>query len=74
MQQYIDQLLTDITYATENVSWPFTEKKLELHDWMPDEEEDNTCEGRPEDANATALAGVGEHPVGAATDRPPDHK
>ena len=42
MQNYIRQLLTDITCATENVSWPFAEKQLELEDWMTDEEEDNT--------------------------------
>jgi len=42
MQNYIRQLLADITYATENGSWPFAEKQLELQDWMTDEEEDNT--------------------------------
>lgn len=40
MQQYIEQLLADIAYATENVSLPFVEKELQLHDWIPDEEED----------------------------------
>ena len=43
MQKYISQLLADITYATENMSWPFAEKQLELHDWIPDEEEDKTA-------------------------------
>ena len=43
MQIYIQQLLADITYATENVSWPFAEKELQLHDWMSDEEENNTA-------------------------------
>ena len=40
MQTYIDQLLADIVYSTENVSLPFVEKQLELHDWISDEEED----------------------------------
>jgi hypothetical protein len=40
MLKYIDQLLTDIANATQNVSLPFVEKQLELHDWIPDEEED----------------------------------
>ena len=39
MQNYIDQLISDIAYAAENVSWPFAEKELHLHDWMPDQEE-----------------------------------
>jgi hypothetical protein len=43
MENYIKQLLTDITQATENVSWPFAEKELQLHDWIPDEEEDQTA-------------------------------
>ena len=43
MQKYIHQLLTDIAYATENVSWPFAEKELHWHDWIPDKEEDKTA-------------------------------
>ena len=43
MQKYINQLLADIAYAIENVSLPFAEKQLELHDWIPDEEEDKTA-------------------------------
>jgi hypothetical protein len=43
MQNYINQLLADIVYATENVSLPFVEKQLELHDWIADEEEDKTA-------------------------------
>jgi hypothetical protein len=43
MQKYINQLLADIAYATENVSLPFIDKQLELHDWVPDEEEDKTA-------------------------------
>ncbi len=39
MQKYIEQLLTDIVYATANVNLPFVEKQLELHDWISDEEE-----------------------------------
>ncbi len=43
MQHYIDQLLTDIAEAIENLSWPFAEKELQLHDWISDEEEDKTA-------------------------------
>jgi len=41
MQRYVEQLLDDITYAIENISLPFIEKELQLHDWISDEEEDN---------------------------------
>ncbi|MEI9912705.1 MAG: hypothetical protein WDO71_25525 [Bacteroidota bacterium] len=40
MQKYINQLLADIVYATDNVSLPFVENELQLHDWISDEEED----------------------------------
>lgn len=30
MQHYTNQLLADIAYVTENVSWPFAEKELHL--------------------------------------------
>ena len=43
MENYIIQLLADITYATENVSWPFAEKELHLHDWISDDDEDKTA-------------------------------
>ena len=38
MQKYISHLLADISYATNNVSVPFIEKQLELHDWISEEE------------------------------------
>src|SRR5687767_8632447 len=43
MQKYINQLLADIAYATENVSLPFVEKELEIHDWISDEDEDKNA-------------------------------
>ena len=43
MQNYINQLLGDIAYVSENVSWPFAERELQLWDWIPDEEEDKTA-------------------------------
>ena len=43
MEKYLNQLLTDIADATENVSWPFVEKELQLHDWITDEEEEKTA-------------------------------
>jgi len=35
MQNYINQLLADMAHATENISLPFVEKELGLHDWIP---------------------------------------
>lgn len=43
MQQYIEQFLADIAYATENVSLSFVEKELQLHDWISDEDEEKTA-------------------------------
>ena len=43
MKKYVEQLLADIAFATENVSWPFAEKQLELHDWMPADVEDKAA-------------------------------
>ncbi|MEO8148306.1 MAG: hypothetical protein ABI723_11740 [Bacteroidia bacterium] len=40
MEKYIEQLLTDINYATQNVSVPFAEQEMDLHDWLSDEEDD----------------------------------
>src|SRR5687768_3881479 len=40
MEKYLDQLLSDITYSTENVSLPFIEKELHLNDWVSEEEEE----------------------------------
>jgi len=46
MQKYINQLLDDIAYATENISWPFVETELDIWDWIPDHEEDRTAQVR----------------------------
>ena len=43
MQNYIDQLLADIADATGNVSLPFIDTELYLHDWITDEEEEKTA-------------------------------
>jgi hypothetical protein len=43
MEKYLEQLLADITYATENISLPFVEKELELHDWISEEDEEKTA-------------------------------
>ncbi|MBS1622134.1 MAG: hypothetical protein JST10_10700 [Bacteroidetes bacterium] len=43
MEKYFNQLLDDIAYATNNISWPFAEKELQLWDWIPDEEENQTA-------------------------------
>ena len=36
-------MLADIACATDGVSWPFVEEQLELHHWIPDDEEDKTA-------------------------------
>lgn len=40
MEKYLQQLLTDIAFATANVSLPFVEKELNLQDWLSPEEEE----------------------------------
>jgi len=46
MERYLEQLSADIAYATENISWPYVEQELSFHDWISDEEEDNTAPTR----------------------------
>jgi hypothetical protein len=46
MQHYIKQLLTDIETATQNVSFPFVEKELSVHDWVSEEEENTNAPTR----------------------------
>ena len=43
MERYLEQFLTDITYATENVSWPYVKQEVSIYDWISDEEEDKTA-------------------------------
>lgn len=43
MQNYVSQLLEDIAYATENVSLPFAEEAMDLHDWISEEEEEKNA-------------------------------
>jgi hypothetical protein len=43
MEKYIEQLLTDILYARENVSLPFVEQDASLWDWMSEEEEERAA-------------------------------
>ena len=43
MQQYIEQLLSDIVYSTKNVSLPFAEQELSIHDWLSPDEEEQTA-------------------------------
>ncbi len=46
MERYIEQLLEDIAYATENVNWPYMEQELDILDWISDEEEEKTAPSR----------------------------
>lgn len=43
MEKYLQHLLADIAFATKNVTLPFCESELSLHDWIPDEEEEKTA-------------------------------
>jgi hypothetical protein len=43
MERYVEQLLGDIAYATENVDWPYREQGLDIDDWMPDDEEERAA-------------------------------
>ena len=62
MEKYIEQLLSDIADATENVSLPFIEKELNLEDFITDEEEN---ENAPFAASKNGQASPGKcfHPV-----------
>lgn len=48
MDKYLEQLLADIAYATDNVSSPYppSEKSPNIWDWISDEEEDKTAPRR----------------------------
>ncbi len=44
MHHYLTHLLSDITYATENVSWPFVkQEEVNIHDWVSPEEEERSA-------------------------------
>jgi hypothetical protein len=43
MEQYIQQLLNDIDYATQNINWPYIEKEMSLHEWIAEEDDDATA-------------------------------
>jgi len=46
MKRYVEQLLADITDATENVEWPYEECESGIDCWMSDEEEERTAPRR----------------------------
>ena len=43
MERYVEQILDDIKNATENVSWPYQERDLDIHDWMSDDDEERVA-------------------------------
>jgi len=43
MQKYVLQLLGDIAYARENISWPFVKLEVDLQDWITSEKENWTA-------------------------------
>ena len=47
MERYVQQLLKDIAYATENVDWPYREREHGILDWISDEDEERTAPRRP---------------------------
>ncbi|MGB5008652.1 MAG: hypothetical protein WBO39_17055 [Ferruginibacter sp.] len=46
MQKYIDQLLEDIAYATQNICLPFTGSESSLFDWVTAEDEEKLAPTR----------------------------
>ena len=46
MEDYITQLLADIQYAANHISWPFQERETDLYDWIPPDEEDRSAPER----------------------------
>jgi len=47
IDRYIEQLLSDIAFATENVEEPYCEGRGDLWAWISDEEEERTAPRRP---------------------------
>ena len=43
MEKYIEQLLTDIRHSSANVSLPYAEREVNIHDWISDDEEEKTA-------------------------------
>ena len=44
MEKYLKQLLSDIAYASENISWPYVRKEsYDLCDWVSEEEEEQNA-------------------------------
>lgn len=43
MENYLAQLLKDITYATENINSPYPDTPTGIWDWISNEEEDKTA-------------------------------
>jgi hypothetical protein len=46
MERYVEQVLADIAFATENVDLPFREREDGIH-WMSDEDEERRAPRRP---------------------------
>lgn len=47
MERYVEQLLADIAYATENAQLPYRERERSIWDWMSNAEEERTAPRRP---------------------------
>ena len=47
MEHYLEQLLADIAFATENVDLPYCENRGDILAWISDDEEDRTAPRRP---------------------------
>ena len=43
MEKYIVQILADIAWTTENMSWPFAKQNLDFRDWISPDEEERTA-------------------------------
>ena len=47
MERYVEQLLGDILFATENADLPYCENRGDISAWISDEEEERTAPRRP---------------------------
>ena len=46
IERYVEQLLADIAYATENVEWPYRERESDILSWVSDADEERTAPRR----------------------------
>jgi len=67
MERYLQQLLDDIAFATENIDLPYCENRGDIWAWISDDEEDRTAPRRPLE-EWTGIRKVALPPVEKLTD------